>query len=48
MGALLFLALVGKGIFLAAPPQWPGFIFVHTIFVQNGKWSPFLELTPTL
>ena len=24
-----------------------GFIFVRTIFVQNGKWSPFLELTPT-
>ena len=25
-----------------------GFIFVRTIFVQNGKCSPFLELTPTL
>ena len=24
-----------------------GFIFVRTIFVQNGKWSPSLELTPT-
>ena len=24
-----------------------GFIFVFTIFVQNEKWSPFLELTPT-
>ena len=24
------------------------FFFVRTIFVQNGKWSPFLELTPTL
>ena len=22
--------------------------FVRTIFVQNRKWSPFLELTPTL
>ena len=25
-----------------------GFIFVRTIFVQNGNCSPFLELTPTL
>ena len=25
-----------------------GFIFVRTIFVQNRKCSPFLELTPTL
>ena len=25
-----------------------GFIFVRTIFVQKGKCSPFLELTPTL
>ena len=25
-----------------------GFIFVRTIFVQNGKCSPFLKLTPTL
>ena len=24
----------------------PGFIFVSTIFVQNEKCSPFLELTP--
>ena len=24
-----------------------GFIFVRTIFVQNGNCSPFLELTPT-
>ena len=22
--------------------------FVRTVFVQNGKWSPHLELTPTL
>ena len=25
-----------------------GFIFVRTVFVQNGNCSPFLELTPTL
>ena len=25
-----------------------GFIFVRTIFVQNGKCSPFLKLTPML
>ena len=24
-----------------------GFISVRTVFVQNGKSSPFLELTPT-
>ena len=24
----------------------PGFIFVRTVFVQNGKWSPFLKLIP--
>ena len=29
------------------PPK-AGFIFVRTIFVQNGKCSPFLELTPTI
>ena len=23
-----------------------GFIFVHTIFIRKGKWSPFLKLTP--
>ena len=25
-----------------------GFIFVRTIFIQNGKCSPFLQLTPPL
>ena len=25
-----------------------GFIYVRTVFVQNGKCSPFLELTPTI
>ena len=32
----------------AAALTIPGLIFVRTILVQNGKWSPFLELTPTL
>ena len=31
---------------LAVPNS--GFIFVRTIFVQNGNCSPFLKLTPTL
>ena len=25
-----------------------GYIFGSTTFIQKGKWSPFLELTPTL
>ena len=32
---------------VASETNNPGFIFVRTIFVQNGNCSPFLELTPT-
>ena len=37
-----------EGIMVRLTGTKSGFIFVRTIYVQNGKCSPFLELDPTL
>ena len=46
---VVYLLSGGPGInATVCVPHKAGSIFVRTIFVQKGKFLPFLELTPTL
>ena len=48
VGELHRLCRCDVAVAAAALEIRPGFIFVRTLFVQKGKCSPFLKLTPSL